>query len=293
MQRILAIITALLMVSCAGQPPRQEESIITVSIPPYKYFVEAIGGSDFQVNVMVPAGSNPHIYEPFPGQITELRRSVAYISNGFLGFEMTWLDRFYEANTQMEKLNLGASISPIESDEHHHHEGEHAEGADPHYWVSPRCALSMALPVKDLLTKLRPERSSYYTARYDSLVAEIHTLDKLGDSLFSSVPARRFMIYHPNLAYLARDYGLEEVAVEFEGKEPSPARMKDLIDLSRETGISTIFVQKEYDTKNARAIASETGSTITIIDPLSENWFESTRDIILALHNCLNGGTKY
>jgi zinc transport system substrate-binding protein len=93
-----------------------------------------------------------------------------------------------------------------------------------------------------------------------------------------------WLIYHPNLGYLARDYGLEEVPVEFEGKEPPPSRMRLLIDLARERGMKTIFVQKEYDIKNAKAIADETGAKITIIDPLSENWLKATSDIIDALH---------
>jgi zinc transport system substrate-binding protein len=95
------------------------------------------------------------------------------------------------------------------------------------------------------------------------------------------------MIFHPNLGYLARDYGLEEISVEFEGKEPSPSRMKDLIDRARKDNLKTIFVQREYDTKNAKAIAEEIGAGITIIDPLSEDWLKSTTDIINALHSSL------
>ena len=91
------------------------------------------------------------------------------------------------------------------------------------------------------------------------------------------------MIYHPNLAYLARDYGLEEIAVESEGKEPSPARMKYLIDVARSENLKVILVQKEYDTKNARAIAGETRASMVIIDPLSEDWYSSVIDIINVL----------
>ena len=100
------------------------------------------------------------------------------------------------------------------------------------------------------------------------------------------------MIYHPNLAYLSRDYGLEEIPVEFEGKEPSPSRMRELIDRARKENLKTIFVQIEYDTKNAKAIAGETGSHITLIDPLSENWLKSTTDIIEALHKSFIESTK-
>ncbi len=88
------------------------------------------------------------------------------------------------------------------------------------------------------------------------------------------------MIYHPNLAYLARDYGLEEVAVEFEGKEPPPSRLKYLIDLARTKKINTIFVQREYDSKNAKAIADEIGAEVVVIDPLSVDWLKATTEII-------------
>ena len=100
------------------------------------------------------------------------------------------------------------------------------------------------------------------------------------------------MIYHPNLAYIARDYGLEEIPVEYEGKEPSPSRMRDLIDRARKENLRTIFVQIEYDTKNAKAIASETGAKIVLIDPLSENWMKSTTEIIDNLHKSLQESSK-
>ena len=100
------------------------------------------------------------------------------------------------------------------------------------------------------------------------------------------------MIYHPNLAYIARDYGLEEIPVEFEGKEPSPSRMRELIDRARKENLRTIFVQREYDTKNAKAIAGEIGARVILIDPLSENWQKSTMDIIDALHKSLLESSK-
>ena len=102
------------MISCGRKGSDSGDKIITVSIAPFKYFVEEIAGNDFTVNVMVPAGADPHIYEPFPEQINKLRKSVGYISNGYLGFEMNWLDRFYETNQTMKRLSLGDSIDPLD-----------------------------------------------------------------------------------------------------------------------------------------------------------------------------------
>jgi zinc transport system substrate-binding protein len=150
--------------------------IITVSIVPFRYFVEAIGGDDFIVNVMVPSGANPHIYEPFPEQIFKLRKSVAYISNGYLGFELTWLGRFYDSNKSMKKLTLSQNIEPLGSA--HHHPGEHVEGADPHYWISPKCAMIMAASVKDFLVELNPVSKNKYEANYQKLLSVISGVDK-------------------------------------------------------------------------------------------------------------------
>lgn len=278
MKNILWISVILILISCGRKEAVPEKRIITVSIAPFKYFIEAIAGDEYDVNIMVPAGSNPHIYEPYPGQISKLKKSIGYVSNGFLGFEITWLDRFYEMNRKMKKLSLCDAIEPIKPD--HEHSSDHIEGADPHYWVSPACAYRIAASVRDFLEELNPEGKNLYAKRYNDLIAKIKTVDDAVKQLAIYGKNKKFMIYHPNLAYLARDYGLEEIPVEFEGKEPSPSRMRFLIDIAKKENLRVIMVQKEYDTKNARAIASETGAKVVVIDPLSEDWYSSVSEII-------------
>ena len=290
MRKFFCFLLIVVNISCGHRGSDTGEKIITVSIAPFKYFIEEIAGDDFEVNIMVPAGADPHIYEPVPEQISKLRRSIGYISNGYLGFEMNWLDRFYETNSKMKRLSLGDKIELLAPA--HRHNGEHLEGADPHYWMSPKCGLIMASSVRDFLSELNPSQKQKYQSNYEKLVSKIEELDKKAQLLFSGVQKKSFMIFHPNLGYLARDYDLEEIPVEFEGKEPSPFRMKELIDRARKDGLKTIFVQKEYDTKNAKAIASEIGAELEIIDPLSEEWFKTTNDIILALYNSLTESSK-
>lgn len=286
MYKLFSALFLLLMLSCGPTGNNTGDKIITVSIAPFKYFVDEISGGDFKINVMVPYGSDPHVYEPFPGQIDQLRKSVAYISNGYLAFEDAWLGRFYETNATMVKMSLGDKIEPLEND--HDHDGNHAEKADPHYWVSPACALIMASSVRDLLSELNPIGKEKYESNYLKLKSKIEGVDSLAVNLFTGLSNRSFMIYHPNLGYLARDYGLEEITVEYEGKEPSVSRMKELVDRARADSLKTIFVQKEYDTKNAEAIANEIDAKVRIIDPLAENWLESVTEIINALGESMN-----
>jgi zinc transport system substrate-binding protein len=266
MRKLFLILFCLFLISCNGRKSTPGERIITVSIAPFKYFIDAVAGDDFTVNVMVPAGSDPHVYEPAPEQINKLRRSAGYISNGYLGFEMNWLDRFYEANKTMKKLCLADKITPIVSE--HQHEGEHVEGADPHYWVSPKSAMIMAESVKIFLSDIYPEHSQKYEENYKILLLKIQELDKLAGDRFASLQRRSFMIYHPNFAYIARD--------------------KDMIDHARLDKVKTIFLQREYDPKNAKAIANEIGAEVVIVDPLSEDWLSSTTFILEALYKTLS-----
>jgi zinc transport system substrate-binding protein len=286
MKKALSFLILLILISCGHLGNDKKEKIISVSIGPFKYFIEQISGNDFYVNVMVPAGADPHVYEPYPLQVNNLRKSIGYISDGFLGFEMSWLDRFYETNRTIKKLSLSDNIIPLV--DLHNEDGKRSEGSDPHFWVSPKCALSMAESIYVFLCQLNPSKKDTYTDNYNKLVLKIKEMDSKASELFSSLKGKSFMIYHPNLAYLARDYGLREISVEFEGKEPSPSRLRELIDVARQDDIKTIFVQKEFDTKNARAIADEIDAMIVIIDPLSDDWYSSTMDIIDKLSDALN-----
>jgi len=150
----------------------------------------------------------------------------------------------------------------------------------------------MAISVKNLLSALNPAGKTKYETNCDALVLKIKEIDRNAFKLFSGMTNKSFMIYHPNLEYLARDYNLEEIPVEYEGKEPPPSRIRELIDRGRKDKIKVIFVQREYDTKNAKAIAGEIGARIQIIDPLSEDWQGETIEIINALHDSMMESMK-
>jgi zinc transport system substrate-binding protein len=289
MNKIFILLFLLVFLSCRSRNSGSDE-IITVSIPPFAYFVEEIAGDDFMINVMVPPGADPHIYEPVPGQITSLSRSVAYISNGNLGFELAWLERFYGTNKTMQKLSLAKNIDMLEAEDHGHSHGDgeehagHSEGADPHFWISPKCAAVIAEDIREFLCSLRPEMSEKYNSNFGKLSAKINSADSLAAFLFAGYQGKPFMIFHPSLGYLARDYNIRQISVETEGKEPSPADLKRLIDTAKSEGIKTIFIQEGFDTKNASAIASETGAEIVKIDPLARDWYGSVTSIVRKIH---------
>jgi zinc transport system substrate-binding protein len=267
-----------LVASCGSPSVKDGGKVLTVSIPPFAYFVEAVAGDDFKVNIMLPPGADHHIWEPLPAQINALAGSEAFIINGQLGFEQAWMGRFREINPDMKILDLSRNIDLIElsgveeEDDHNGHEGHLHGGPDPHYWMSPASAYVIAEDVTKLLTQLNPESAQKYEANLNALEKKIARVDSTLREELSGAPSTTFMIFHPALEYLARDYGFTQISFEDEGKSPSPARMKELIDIARDKGINIIFIQAEYDLRNAESLAGETGARLIVINPMNRDW---------------------
>ena len=280
MKRIFSLVLFILIIAgCTHRTVDQGQGVITVSIEPFRFFTSEIAGDSYSINVIVPPGASPATYEPPPAVIKGISNSDMMIINGYLGFEMAWIDRMIGLNEKVKVLKLADSQDLIASDSHRHNDITHYTGVDPHFWVSPLCARIIARDIKDFLVKNDPDREEIYNSNYMRLDSLILDTDSYIRSILSDSGKKSFMIFHPSLTYFARDYGLEQIAVETEGKEPSPSELKELIDNGREKNLKTIFVQREFDMKNARLIGKEIGAETVVIDPLSNEWVGSLKEI--------------
>lgn len=285
MRRILLLLIFGLLASCGGGVKKgdSEQKVISVSIAPLEYFTKYIGGEDFLVNVMVPPGANHHTYEPSMAQLKALTASNAYIADGYLDFELSWMEKFRVVNKTMKVVSLANNQALIYAEATQHGDHMHYAGVDPHFWTSPASAKLIALDIKELLSELEPGSASKYQQNYEKLIVEIDSIENEIAEMLKPYSSNSFMIYHPVLAYFARDFGLNQIAVEYEGKEPSPASLKEFVDRARELGIKTIFVQQEFDRKSATVIAQEIGGRVVNINPMSANWPSAVMEIATSI----------
>jgi zinc transport system substrate-binding protein len=156
-------------------------------------------------------------------------------------------------------------------------------GLDPHIWNSPREALKMVENMHRALVEIDPAHESLYSANLQKISEKIKETDKKISDLLIGSSHTGFIIYHPALTYFARDYGLTQYCIETDGKEPSPEQLKNLIETAKEKKIQTIFIQQEFDQKNAQIIAQETGCRLLVINPLSYDWEDEMLRIAQAL----------
>jgi len=287
---------ALLFLLCAvwgsGTALAGDPIPVFVSIPPQKYFVEKIGGSLVNVSVMVPPGANPHIYEPRPHQMTALAKSRIYFAIG-VTFETVWLPKFAKLNPQMRIVHTDKGIDKMAMVAHHHEEEEVVGGKDrtkhahreepsgtpdPHVWVAPPEVRTIARNILDALTAMDPSNSRAYQSNQEAFLKEIDRLDKDLTGIFKDKKGLQFMVYHPAWGYFARAYGLEQIPVEMEGKEPKPEQLKELIALAKKDGIKIIFVQPQFSTKSAETVAKALGGQVVFADNLREDWEKNLRE---------------
>jgi zinc transport system substrate-binding protein len=277
---VLMAMMFVLFTSCNQSAPNQKPEDsgkinVLVSILPQKYFVEQIGGEKVIVSVLIPPGSNPHVYDPTPRQMEEISHAEIYLMNGYLSFEHAWTSSLKDTYPQLKIYNQSQGIALLGHEgEACDHAGHHTDesGIDPHTWLSLKNALVMAENTLNFLSENAPENSAVFNANYQIFILKLKQLDQKIDSILTDLPNRKFMIFHPSLSYFANDYNLTQISIEFEGKEPAPAQLKESVAAAKESGIKVIFIQKEFDAENAKIIASEIQGRVVQIDPLSGDW---------------------
>ena len=286
MKRFLyLIILCVILAGCKGTPQKQADSgktsgkekpAVTVTISPYKYFVDQIAKGKVDVNVMVSNGNNPETYEPYAQQMMELSKSALYLKVGSIGFEQTWMKKLQDNAPDMKVIDTSVGIKPAKTP---------GGNIDPHVWMSCSNARIIASNILKALCQLEPKNKAFFEKNYQSLLSIIDKRDSTIKESFKKDPdlVRKFVIYHPILTYFARDYQLEQLAIEEEGREPSAAQLKSLIQRARKENIKFCLIQAEFANRNTTTFINESHTKPMDINPLQGDWNRAMQEAAAAV----------
>lgn len=266
--------------------PRQQadENTLYVSILPLRSLVGEIVGDDFKIEVLVPPGASPETFEPTPRQFIGLNRAVMIFNVGLIDFETTLLSKI-EDRGKVVNLSQGIELTAgscshtyphAKQAVHDGHDTSHAEthshahGVDPHVWTSPRALQKMAENAYAAIRRAYPD-SVKYEANYKRLQADLQALDARTGEKIAQSGIEYFIIYHPALTYYARDYGIRQVAIEADGKEPSAKQLTQIIRQAREDGVRRILYQSQFPASAVEIIARDIDAEYVEVDPLRED----------------------
>ncbi len=266
MQKIATfIICALLIVGCTTKSDSDKKTIF-VTISPMQSIIEEITAGDFDIEVIVPKGASPETFEPTPKQVTSFSDAEFIFSTGLIDFEQSLIERI---SGDAEVVNLSNGIELIAgSCSHGNH--QHKHGVDPHIWTSPRALRTMVTNAHKAIMAHYPD-SVKYTEATERLLERINKLDNYCATRIKAEGVEAMMIYHPAYTYYARDYGIEQIAIEHDGKEPSLRQTTALIEKAKEHGVKAILRQPQYSEDKVRAMANDAGAEIITTDPLAED----------------------
>lgn len=264
---------------------------VAVSLQPYSNVVKEIGGNEVQVVAMLPPGADPHTFEPKPASLREFAKATVYFSDGS-GMDAAWLPRFKGVNKNVNVISLAQGITWLEEDEHHHegevHHDAHHDGdeeMDPHLWTSPVQMMLIAENVCQALMSLDVAHRDLYRKRTDDLKSRLGNLDMELRQSIDKLPAngRSFIVFHPAYGYFARDYGMKQLTVEVDGKEPKPRDLANLVKTGKSNNVHIVFVQPQFSKRAAATLAKELQASILDTDPLSYDYEGNIRKLLSAI----------
>ncbi|WP_455369443.1 metal ABC transporter solute-binding protein, Zn/Mn family [[Eubacterium] cellulosolvens] len=295
---IFAILIIIIVGSLSLYPSSDIASVekprVVVTILPQTEFIEKIAGDKVTITTIVPPGASPHTYEPRPSQMKEVAKAQMYAKIGTeLDFELTWMDKIIETNPNMLIIDSSKGIKLIEMipgykhEEHKTNEHKH-RGTDPHIWLSPKNAIIMVENLYEGLVKIDPDNKEYYAKNKDVYIASLKELDNMMIQTFSGLKTKKFMVYHDSWGYLAYDYGLEQIPIEKDGKEPTPEGIANIIDQARQENITIIFASPEFEIKTAKIIAEEIDGSVILISPLAKDYIKNLKRMVDEISKSLN-----
>ncbi len=272
----ISLVQIILLSGCVEQHQASKSNIISVSIPPLTSIVKAIIGDDFEVLTLVPAGASPETYEPTPKQFIDARNSILLFNTGLLDFEQKITSKIDDRESIID-LHQGVDLI-TGGCTHCSGSHNHAHGVDPHIWTSPVALEIIATNAFNAINSVYPD-SIKYKYNYDSLIIKIKELNRYVSQKIKDSQLPYFIIYHPAFTYYARDYGIEQISIENEGKEPSAKRISTIIKDAREKGIKHIFYQSQFPVSAVQIVAEDIGAICVELDPMKVDVIANIKDI--------------
>ena len=306
-------VTALLLASLLSAKP-----VVIASIAPVGYLAKAVGGDKIEVQSL--AKGDVHSYEPKPNDMKAVAKASLFIAAG-LEFEEAWIPRFKASAKNLVVVQSDAKIAKLkeehsghgEHDEkhsghddhkakddkhsghaehakhdekheaHEEHDEEHEAHADPHVWLNPMLAITMARNISDALIAMDKANKDFYLKNFQKLMNDLLAFDESAKNELAGLKNRKFVVYHPAWGYFAEHYDLEQISIERNGKEPKIDEMASTVKMIKDENIKVIFADPNRSQKSAQVLASQTGAKVELLDPLGYNLLENLKIAVRAI----------
>ena len=265
---------------------------IYVSIPPQKWLVEQLAGDRATIAILLEKSQDPHTFEPTPRKIAGLSEATLYFTIG-MSFEKHLANKLEQADSDLKIIDSSRGIPRRAIEDHDHapsaqeHASSHGD-PDPHIWLSPVNLMAIARNMTEAMAAADPANRDVYAQHLAILEQQLDDLQARIKAKLAGYEGSRFFVFHPAFGYFADAFNLHQVAVEIEGKSPSPKQLFKIVSQARSENIRVLFVQPQFDPNSARAVAQAIDGRMVALDPLAENVIVNIETMADAIVQSLN-----
>lgn len=275
---MLLLMLVMILGGC-GSGQKDDRAAIAVSFEPQAWILKQIAGDDFDIVTLIPSKSDPETYQPSVSTMKNLGQAKVYFTLGTPGFEES-MGRSISSNfpnLMIEDAAEGITRIYGTHSDHSHDDGNEPSGFDPHMLTSIRNCIIMADNMTETLAELYPENEDRYREQNRRLKDELRALDDSISGL--SLRDKSIVVRHPILSYFAHDYGIRQLSLETDGKEPSPMQIMKMTEEIKEADPVMMVADKSSTSDRDAETAKQLGLEMMEVSLNSADWLNNLRRI--------------
>ena len=255
---------------------------VVVSIPPQKAFVYALVGEAVELQVLLQPGQSPENFALSPKLMSKLANADVYFGVG-APMEDFVLPRIESSYPHIQIVDTSAGIRKRSLNDHTHDDPHddhgHTHVTDPHVWLSPGLAKIQLRHYSRKLKEIVPDLSETIDQNAERFLEKVNQVDKELAEKLKDLRGNTIFVYHPSFGYFLNRYGLRQETVELQGKPPTAKQLQTLISKAKEHQVKVIFIQPQFQSRSAQALAQAIGGTVEELDPLAEDYLANLSDM--------------
>lgn len=253
-----------LFASSLKSAENEDKPVILVSLAPYQEIVQKIAGNSYRVEVIVPEGTNPHAYEPTPRQVQAIANGTLWFQVGE-SFEKKLFLVLKEKNKAITAIDLREKISLIQ--------GSccscDGSGEDRHIWLSPKALMNQVGIIQESLSKKFPKKGDLFEENALDLTHDLEDLDQKVRKTVAKAKSKSIVVAHPAFGYFCRDYGLNQLSIEEDGKEPTARHLSSLLESAKQAKATLAISMPEHPSKGVEIVSKKLNLRLCEVHPYS------------------------
>jgi len=257
---------------------------IFISIAPQKYLLEKLIGNDQQIEVIIPTNASPHTYQPGPQELVRLVNAKSVFTIG-TPFEKPIVDKLKGLNPTLPIYDTSVGTKKIIENHIHQHEGEDSYG-DPHIWTSIDNLKIISKNMYEILIKTRVMQRTILDSNYTHLINLIEETRSHIKERLLKLRNRSVLLYHPSLNHFAKDFEMQVLTIEHEGKFPPPKHLLDIASTISKLKLRCAFISPTMSEKYRQSLEENLKIKLESFNPLEYDILKNLEDLANKIEQC-------